>query len=77
MKTYAYHTIVFGTSGLFGGRVKPDKFDQMLNNMGSQGWELVNTIPSSQYQGYTSKIVCVFKRAIYHGPNQYPGKRRF
>ncbi|WP_391572188.1 DUF4177 domain-containing protein [Cohnella sp.] len=43
-------------------RLNLTKFDQEINQMGEEGWELVNTMTTSDHQGTTGQIVSVFKR---------------
>lgn len=62
MKRYEYETVVTDAKGAMGGKVDIEDFDNMLNGMGSQGWELVQSIPSAQTQGGTRYILSTFKR---------------
>ena len=64
MKKFEYQTIIVEPKGVLGGIVNSDIFNQTLNNMGSQGWELVNIVASNATYGSTRNIVCVFKREI-------------
>jgi len=64
MKRFEYETIIFDPKGVLGGKVDSTMFDQTLNNMGNQGWELINMVASNASYGITRHIVCVFKREI-------------
>ncbi|MCL1866596.1 MAG: DUF4177 domain-containing protein [Oscillospiraceae bacterium] len=64
MKKFEYVTVTIATGGLFGGKVDADNFNQKLNNMGNQGWELINSISSNEAYGSTKYIVCIFKREL-------------
>ncbi len=59
---FEYKTIKFATSGLMGGDVKTDKFDEYLNELGCQGWELVNAVGTNVGNGATKYIVAIFKK---------------
>jgi hypothetical protein len=41
-----------------------------LQNMGRDGWELVNTFPIAATQGTTAQVVWVFKRRVQAKPTQ-------
>lgn len=64
MKKFEYKSIAYETTGLFGGKVNLNDFDAVLNSMGSDGWELTNSIPSNQESGKTRNIICIFRREI-------------
>ena len=61
MKKYEYKTIIVEPKGFFGGKINADEFNRVLNDMGSNGWELVEAIASNQDLGSTALIICVFK----------------
>jgi hypothetical protein len=64
MKKFEYQTIIIEPKGIFGGKINADSFTQTLNNMGKQGWELVNAVSSNEAYGGTKNIVCIFKREL-------------
>jgi hypothetical protein len=64
MKKYEYHTQVIDTKGLFGGKIDAAEFNQFLNEMGQQGWELIEATASNQAYGGTGYLICIFKREI-------------
>jgi len=49
-----------GILGTF--KLNLSKFDEEMNQMGEEGWELVNTMTTSEGRGTTTQIVSVFKR---------------
>ncbi|MDL2274009.1 DUF4177 domain-containing protein [Oscillospiraceae bacterium OttesenSCG-928-G22] len=61
MERFEYFTLVYDTKGLSGGKVEPD-FQDRLNELGSEGWELVNSVATNQGNGFTRCIVAIFKR---------------
>ncbi|EGL19764.1 MULTISPECIES: DUF4177 domain-containing protein [unclassified Paenibacillus] len=66
MERWEYQTLKFFTKGFFvGGKLDLDEFDQNLNEMGAQGWELISCFDTSQYQGSSKEVICVFKRKLF------------
>jgi hypothetical protein len=63
---WEYHTLILGVDspGLFygGGRFDQKEFDQEMNRLGRQGWELVVGFDTSKAQGGTQDVILVFKR---------------
>ena len=59
MKKFEYQTVSIELKGYFGSRAYIDNLNQTLNNMGNQGWELVNAELSDH-----NFIVCIFKREL-------------
>ncbi len=65
---WEYHSIsfnfsedaVFSTGGLFDS----DRFNQELNRLGWDGWELVNVFDTNHIKGATRYVVAVFKRPL-------------
>lgn len=47
-----------------GGKIKEEEFEELLNNAGYEGWELVSCFDTSIYQGQSKDIVAVFKRRV-------------
>lgn len=64
MKKYEYETKVIDAKGLMGGKIDITEFNESLNRMGREGWELVETTASNQSYGSTRYIICVFKREL-------------
>ncbi len=64
MEKFEYKTLITDAKGVFGGKVNPYEFQNELNELGSQGWELVNTVASAQSYGSTRWIISIFKRKV-------------
>lgn len=62
MVCWEYKTIEFETKGWAGGLLDINVFNESLNKMGKDGWELVNCFDTSQAQGASRKVIAVFKR---------------
>ncbi|WP_235206666.1 DUF4177 domain-containing protein [Paenibacillus tyrfis] len=63
MERWEYRTLKFFTKGFFtGGTLDIKEFDNELNAMGSNGWELVSCFDTNQHQGSSKEVICVFKR---------------
>ncbi|MDD3867773.1 MAG: DUF4177 domain-containing protein [Eubacteriales bacterium] len=62
MEKYEYKTLFTDAKGFLGGQVNQNDFQTELNELGSQGWELVSTVASAQSYGSTRWIISVFKR---------------
>lgn len=65
MTRFEYYTSLYNTTGTLGGNVD-SRFQESLNYLGSQGWELVSSVATmeSMMGGRTKCIVSIFKRAI-------------
>ena len=64
MKKYEYKTQVIDAKGLWGGKINVGEFNNSLNEMGRDGWELVGTTASNEAAGRTASFICVFKREL-------------
>jgi len=60
---WEYKTIKLATKGFTGGKFDETKLDKLLNELGSQGWELVSAFDTNQGYGETRDVVVIFKRA--------------
>jgi len=65
MKKWEYETLVLEGKGILGGKIDVEGFKMKLNEMGWEGWELVEQTPSNQGMGDTRYIICVFKRELF------------
>ncbi len=65
MKQFEYKNIEFEPSGKFikSIRIDSSELENQLNEIGRNGWELVNSTDYS-LNGYTQKIIMFFKREI-------------
>ena len=62
---WEYRTIVFEVSGWFiGGKLDAQKFNDRLNQLGEEGWELVSVFDTNFTQGGTRDVVAVLKRSM-------------
>ncbi len=64
MDKFEYKTLFTDTKGVFGGKVDKYSFQNELNELGSQGWELVSTVATAQSYGNTRWVISVLKRKI-------------
>jgi hypothetical protein len=65
MQKWEYKTAKLDTKGWFiGGILDTQTFDQLLNNMGRDGWELVSAFDTNQAYGASREAVAVFKRPV-------------
>ena len=60
--TWEYMTLMLGAGGFFGGNISGDTLTQKLNELGSQGWELVTAFDTNMSHGRTRDVVAVLKR---------------
>lgn len=60
---WEYRTIKLAASGSWiGGKIDEAKLDQMMNDLGAQGWELVSALDTNEAYGSTRDVVVIFKR---------------
>lgn len=65
MKTFEYKVIKLDIRGGFfsmGGEVDANELEVILSNLGSAGWELVNTVDTSMGHGSSRDLVLILKR---------------
>jgi len=62
MEQFEYKTLLTDAKGVLGGKVDQVTFQNDLNELGLQGWELVNTVAAAQSYGSTRWIISIFKR---------------
>jgi hypothetical protein len=60
---WEYKTMKLATKGFLGGKFDEDTLDAFMNQLGSQGWELVAAFDTNQAYGETRDVVVIFKRA--------------
>ena len=61
---WEYKTIKTDAKGCLGGKLDKDVFEELLNGLGQQGWELVNAFASNHLYGASRYIFGVLKRPI-------------
>ena len=59
---WEYKTIKLAATGFVGGKIDELKLDAMMNDLGSQGWEMVAALDTNQCDGQTRDVVVIFKR---------------
>jgi hypothetical protein len=64
MTQWEYRTIKYKTGGFLGGKIDEQEFEDILNKLGYEGWELVSCFDTSQSQGASRDIIAVFKRSV-------------
>lgn len=64
MEKFEYKTLFTDAKGVFGGKVDESTFQNELNELGLQGWELVSTVAAAQSYGSTRWIISIFKRKL-------------
>jgi len=62
---WEYRSLFFDASGwILGGKLDGAKFNTKLNQLGEEGWELVNVFDTNFTQGGTRDVVAVLKRPM-------------
>lgn len=64
MDKFEYKTLLTDAKGVFGGKVNQATFQRELNELGLQGWELINTVAAAQSYGNTRWLISTFKRKL-------------
>ena len=60
---WEYKTIKSDTTGFVaGGKFDQNSFEQILNELGEQGWELVSVFDTNMEGGKSRHVVAVLKR---------------
>ena len=62
MDQWEYTTIKMDTTGFLGGLVDLQALEASMNELGSQGWELVCAFDTNQSQGASREVIAIFKR---------------
>ena len=60
--TWEYLTFMMGAGGFLGGDISGDTLNRKLNDLGSEGWELVTVFDTNMSHGRTRDVVAVLKR---------------
>lgn len=64
MDQWEYATIKIQLKGVMGGILDVRDFNDELNRLGSQGWELASSFSTSGGNGYGREAVAIFKRRV-------------
>ena len=64
MDRWESQTIRFEVKGVMGGILDIDAFQEELNQMGQEGWELVTCFDTNMSQGQSRYVIAVFKRKL-------------
>jgi len=59
---WEYKTIKLQATGFIGGKFDETRLDDMMNDLGSQGWELAAGFDTNKGYGETRDVVIIFKR---------------
>lgn len=62
MQKWEYKTMKVQTKGFTGGILEIESFDEQLNRLGQEGWELVSTFVTTAGSGASREAVAIFKR---------------
>ncbi|WP_219836092.1 DUF4177 domain-containing protein [Paenibacillus sp. R14(2021)] len=62
MEKWEYKTLTYKTGGFLGGKLDPEEFEGLLNEYGTEGWELVSCFDTSKSQGQSRDVIAIFKR---------------
>ena len=59
---FEYKVIVINLKGFFSSKIDIAETEEMLDEYGEEGWELVSAIPNCGYKGETDSYTLFFKR---------------
>ncbi len=62
MLKHEYKVIEVKPGGFWGTKLEPADIEIQLNKLGEEGWELLNSLDTNEYQGGTKKLLFIFKR---------------
>ena len=61
---WEYKTLKIATKGFMGGKLDETQFENYLNELGQQQWELVTAFDTNKELGETRDVVAIFKRPL-------------
>ena len=69
MDTWEYISFAYETTGFWfaGPDVSTQDLDSQLDELGSEGWELVTAVPTARENGKTNALVYTLKRRVVEG----------
>ncbi len=59
---WEYRTVKLAATGFLGGKIDEVALDAMMDDLGSQGWELAAAFDTNASDGQTRDVVVIFKR---------------
>ena len=62
MTAWEYKTVPYRCRGWFGGKVDPQRLEELYNEQGRDGWELVSVVDSNMNDGAARSLIALFKR---------------
>ena len=62
MEEWEYTSTKVETKGFLGGKLDVRQFDNILNKLGEQSWELVSCFATNSSTGESREVIAVFKR---------------
>ena len=65
---WQYQVVQMSIGALFGPAINLDQMQNILNQLGADGWELVNTVDINVGQAGTRELIFIFKRQIGQRP---------
>ncbi len=64
MKKFEYRVLDVPTGGWFGGKVNLKELAIKLNEVGQDGWEVVNATDTNMWEGASRGVIIILKREI-------------
>ena len=61
---WEYKMTKMGAGGLLGGKIDESELEFSMNELGSDGWELVAVFDTNQGGGQTRDVFAIFKRSL-------------
>lgn len=59
---WEYKSLLINVSAWLGPKIDTEGLDEVLNNYGANGWELVSAFDVNRYHGETGALMVMFKR---------------
>lgn len=64
MKKFEYKILEVPAGGFWGGKVDYQQLTEKLNDLGREGWEVVNSTDTQLYSSATRSLGIILKREI-------------
>lgn len=61
---WQYTTVTAKLKGFLGPKLDPESINDILNQLGSEGWELCSTVGRNEGYGATRDVYFFFKRPV-------------